>query len=237
MAADRGGLAGGYHSSKAAAWNRVPPVPAPGFGRCQAWAADGAAVINDLQMAQGFTPRRCSGCPKRGRPALESKGSPAPCSSRCPLLPRRCPNSEERSWGETARLAVRDRCGDRCCHAGISSRASRPRPSTAEPGRAPARTNSRRPCKAEVACCPTALKNFVRVGFPGPRPKLITRVEPDLSKVARPYPCGVAILELGVHERGSTHDDTTEQDRDRARTPAFWRSGGGPMSESANASP
>ena len=61
---------------------------------------------------------------------------------------------------------------------------------------------SSRPCKAEVACCPAALKNFVRVGgHPPLPPKPITRVEPDLTKVARPYPCGVAILELGIDER------------------------------------
>jgi TonB family protein len=33
-------------------------------------------------------------------------------------------------------------------------------------------------------------------------PKLLKRVEPDLSDVARPYPCGVVILEIGIDERG-----------------------------------
>ena len=92
------------------------------------------------------------------------------------------------------------------------------------------RTGPLRPCKAEVACCPAALKNFVRVGgHPPLPPKLITRVEPDLEKVARPYPCGVVILQLGIDERGEVASSCVERgvrdDFDKAAQAATrrWR--------------
>lgn len=80
------------------------------------------------------------------------------------------------------------------------------------PGVPQARVGTPRPCKADVACCPAALKNFVRVGgYPPLPPKLITRVEPDLTTVARPYPCGVVILQLGIDERGEVVSSCVER--------------------------
>lgn len=80
------------------------------------------------------------------------------------------------------------------------------------PGVPQARVGTPRPCTAEVACCPAALKNFVRVGgHPPLPPKLITRVEPDLTKVVRPYPCGVVILQLGIDERGEVVSSCVER--------------------------
>lgn len=63
----------------------------------------------------------------------------------------------------------------------------------AEPGR--------QPCKPDDPCCPSAHAGF-SYAAPTP-PKLLKRVEPDLATVAKPYPCGVAILEIGVNERGT----------------------------------
>lgn len=110
--------------------------------------------------------------------------------------------------------------------AGRPSRGQGPQPQNAPA----AHSATPRPCKAEVACCPAALRNFVRVGgHPPLPPKLITRVEPDLTKVAKPYPCGVAILELGIDERGYVVSSCVERgvrdDFDKAAQAATrkWR--------------
>jgi TonB family protein len=57
-------------------------------------------------------------------------------------------------------------------------------------------------CAAGAACCPAALAQFCRVGCHGTPPRLIQSVAPTLRKVARPYPTGVVILELGINETG-----------------------------------
>jgi TonB family protein len=59
-------------------------------------------------------------------------------------------------------------------------------------------------CAPGAACCPARFQSrgFCRVGCPGPPPRLLQRVDPDLTKVARPYPSGVAILEVGIDEKG-----------------------------------
>jgi TonB family protein len=51
-------------------------------------------------------------------------------------------------------------------------------------------------------CVPSALAGFCRVGCPGRPPTLIRHVEPNLKSVARPYPSGMAILELGINPDG-----------------------------------
>ena len=59
-----------------------------------------------------------------------------------------------------------------------------------------------RACESGVRCCPEALAGFCRVGCPGPPPQVKSWVVPDLTSVARPYPSGVVILELGINKTG-----------------------------------
>jgi hypothetical protein len=59
-----------------------------------------------------------------------------------------------------------------------------------------------RSCQVGVACCPSALAGFCRVGCPGPPPVPTRRATPDLKNVSPPHPRGTAIIELGVDEKG-----------------------------------
>jgi hypothetical protein len=58
------------------------------------------------------------------------------------------------------------------------------------------------PAEPEEACRPAALRDFCRVGCPDPGPIPTRRVEPDLKKLQRPLPRGVAILEVGIDLEG-----------------------------------
>jgi len=60
------------------------------------------------------------------------------------------------------------------------------------------------PCKADDLCCPSVMRRQEpsRLGSGPPPPTLIKRVESDLAAVARPYPCGVVIMDLAISERG-----------------------------------
>ena len=46
------------------------------------------------------------------------------------------------------------------------------------------------------------MQAYCRVGCPGPPPKKLLNVAPDLTTVAKPYPSGVVILELAINEKG-----------------------------------
>jgi hypothetical protein len=59
-----------------------------------------------------------------------------------------------------------------------------------------------RSCQAGVACCPSALAGFCRVGCPGSPPVPTRRFAPDLKNVSQPHPSGTAIIEVGVDEKG-----------------------------------
>src|SRR5687767_294676 len=51
-------------------------------------------------------------------------------------------------------------------------------------------------------CCPTALVGFCRVGCPPPPPVAMFLPEPKPSKLGRPYPEGLAVLEIGINDTG-----------------------------------
>jgi len=56
-----------------------------------------------------------------------------------------------------------------------------------------------RPCAAAEICCPYRLAGFSRAE---PAPTAIRRVAVNLNQVRRPYPSGIAILEIGINEKG-----------------------------------
>jgi IS4 transposase len=66
-------------------------------------------------------------------------------------------------------------------------------------------------------------------GFHSPPPKVVKRVEPDLSTLGLPYPCGIVILEIGINERGEVVSSCVSRgvraDFDRAAQAATrkWR--------------
>lgn len=71
-------------------------------------------------------------------------------------------------------------------------RPSRPKPIAPPP-----------PCLAGDACCPwPAGRDFCRVGCPPPHPGPVSRPAPDIRKLKRPHPTGVAILELAIDKNG-----------------------------------
>jgi TonB family protein len=51
-------------------------------------------------------------------------------------------------------------------------------------------------------CCPTALVGFRGVGFPPAYPAAIFLPGPKPSKLGRPHPEGLAILEIGINDTG-----------------------------------
>jgi hypothetical protein len=58
------------------------------------------------------------------------------------------------------------------------------------------------PSGATEACRPRANAGFCRVGCTGAPPVVTRRVSVDLKTVNRPYPGGVAVLELGINDGG-----------------------------------
>ena len=73
----------------------------------------------------------------------------------------------------------------------------------AHPAQAPAPpVPPHRACAPGLACCKAALQGFCRIGCAAALPKLIQPVAPDLTEVARPYPSGVVILEVGIDAKG-----------------------------------
>jgi hypothetical protein len=57
------------------------------------------------------------------------------------------------------------------------------------------------PCRPEDLCCRAARQGFA-FEFHGPPPTVVKRVEPDLSTIGLPYPCGIVILEIGINDCG-----------------------------------
>ena len=73
-----------------------------------------------------------------------------------------------------------------------------------QPPPAPPPAAQHHACAPGIACCPAAfqMQAYCRVGCPGPPPKKLLHVAPDLATVAKPYPSGVVILELAINEKG-----------------------------------
>jgi TonB family protein len=58
-------------------------------------------------------------------------------------------------------------------------------------------------CDPVDPCCQKfTTRNLCLIGCPGPAPKKIVDVKPDLSDVAQPYPTGLVIIEATIDERG-----------------------------------
>ena len=69
----------------------------------------------------------------------------------------------------------------------------------------PPATRAPSPCTCApgigIACWPAELRGYYR-GCPGSLPKVKSQIAPDLTSVARPYPSGEVVLQLGINEKG-----------------------------------
>jgi TonB family protein len=88
-----------------------------------------------------------------------------------------------------------------------------------------------KPCTAKAPCCPyTGTTQFCRVGCSAPTPAVpLSRPGPDIKSLQQPLPTGIAILELGIDERGQVlwacvlHGLRTDFDEAAQRAALKWR--------------